>query len=56
MFGQSGLELQAERRVAIGLEFWSDPGVNITVIVYGEFENLLQIDRNKAVLYDIYQR
>ena len=36
--------------------FGANPGVNITVILYGEFENLLEIDRNKAVLYDIYQR
>ena len=36
--------------------FGANPGVNITVILYGEFENLLEIDRNKAMLYDIYQR
>jgi hypothetical protein len=38
------------------LNFGADTPENITVIVYGEFENLLEIDRNKAVLYDIYQR
>ncbi len=37
------------------LNFGEAPGVNITIIVYGEFENLLEIDKNKAVLYDIYQ-
>ena len=37
------------------LKFGANPGVNITIILYGEFENLLEIDRNKAVLYDIYQ-
>ena len=37
------------------LEFGAQPGVNITVLVYGEFENLLEIDRNGAVLYNIYQ-
>ena len=37
------------------LEFGAAPGVNITVLVYGEFENLLEIDRNRAVLYNIYQ-
>ena len=37
------------------LEFGAAPGVNITVLVYGEFENLLEIDRNGAVLYNIYQ-
>ena len=37
------------------LEFGAAPGNNITVLVYGEFENLLEIDRNGAVLYNIYQ-
>ena len=40
----------------IVLNFGAPPGNNITVILYGEFENLLEIDKNKAVLYDIYQR
>ena len=35
--------------------FGAAPGVNITVLVYGEFENLLEIDRNGDVLYNIYQ-
>ena len=42
--------------VRLVFNFGTNPGVNITVILYGEFENLLEIDRNKAVLYDIYQR
>ena len=37
------------------LEFGAAPGTNITVLVYGEFENLLEIDSNGAVLYNIYQ-
>ena len=37
------------------LEFGVAPGTNITVLVYGEFENLLEIDKNGAVLYNIYQ-
>ena len=37
------------------LEFGVAPVTNITVLVYGEFENLLEIDSNGAVLYDIYQ-
>lgn len=40
----------------IVLNFGVAPGDNITIILYGEFENLLEIDKNKAVLYDIYQR
>ena len=39
----------------IVLNFGAAPGVNIIIIVYGEFENLLEVDRNKAVLYDVYQ-
>jgi len=35
------------------LEFGAN--VNITVLVYGEFENLLEIDKNGAVLYNIFQ-
>ena len=37
------------------LEFGAAPGTNITVLVYGEFENLLEIDSNGVVLYNIYQ-
>ena len=39
----------------LSLEFGAAPGTNITVLVYGEFENLLEIDSNGAVLYHIYQ-
>jgi len=39
----------------LSLEFGAAPATNITVLVYGEFENLLEIDRNGAVLYNIYQ-
>ena len=37
------------------LEFGAAPNINITVLVYAEFENLLEIDSNGAVLYNIYQ-
>ena len=37
------------------LEFGAALGTNITVLVYAEFENLLEIDSNGAVLYNIYQ-
>ena len=36
------------------LHFGADPAVNVTVIVYGEFENLLEVDSNKAILYNVY--
>ena len=41
--------------VQLVLEFGAVPANNITVLVYGEFKNLLEIDSNGAVLYDIYQ-
>ena len=37
------------------LEFGAAPNTNITVFVYAEFENMLEIDSNGAVLYNIYQ-
>ena len=37
------------------LDFRAAPASNITILVYGEFENLLEIDPNGSVLYDIYQ-
>ena len=37
------------------LEFVAAPNTNITVLVYGEFENLMEIDQNGAMLYNIYQ-
>ena len=37
------------------LEFGAAPNINITVLVYAEFENMLEIDSNGVVLYNIYQ-
>ena len=37
------------------LDFGGDQGDDVTVIVYGEFENLMEINSNKSVQYDIYQ-
>jgi hypothetical protein len=34
----------------IVLNFGAAPGVNITIILHREFENLLEIDKSKAVL------
>ena len=39
----------------IVLNFGVAPGDNITIILYRKFENLLEVDKNKAVFYDIYQ-
>jgi len=38
------------------LNFGANPATNFTVILFAEFENLLEIDKNKAVSYDVYQR
>jgi len=38
------------------LNFRGNPPANFTVILFAEFENLLEIDKNKAVTYDMYQR
>ena len=37
------------------LDFGNDQGDNVTVIVYAEFENLMEINSNRTVQYDIYQ-
>ena len=55
MCGQSNPQPKQTGDLQLVLEFGAAPGVNITVLVYGEFENLLEIDRNGAVLYNIYQ-
>ena len=45
-------KLSGELRIT--LHFGGDRRENLTAIVYAEFENILEIDRNKAVLYDVY--
>ena len=41
--------------VRLVLDFGADQGYNITAIVYAEFENLMEIDSNRTVQYNIYQ-
>ena len=41
--------------VKIVIRFGANPGVNLTVLVYGEFKNLLEIDGNRIVLCDYYR-
>ena len=50
------LNTKQSGELQIVMNFGVPPGNNFIVILYGEFENLLEIDKNKAVLYDIYQR
>ena len=37
------------------LDFGADQGANIMAIVYAEFENLMEVNSNKTIQYDIYQ-
>ena len=37
------------------IDFGANPRENLTNLVYGEFENLMQINDNKVVTYDVYQ-
>lgn len=37
------------------IDFGANPGTNLTVLLYGEFENLLEIKGNRIVTYDVYQ-
>ena len=42
-------------KVHLVIRFGANLGVNLTVLVYSEFENLLEIDGNCTVLYDVYR-
>ncbi|XP_020620240.1 uncharacterized protein F54H12.2-like [Orbicella faveolata] len=46
-------KLSGELRLVF--DFGADQGANITAILYAEFENLLEINSNKTVQYDVYQ-
>ena len=41
---------------SILIKFNAAPNKVITVMIYGEFENLLEIDKFGGVLYNIYER
>ena len=45
-------KLSGELRLV--LNFGANPGENITVIVYSEYEGLLEIDSNRTVYYNVY--
>ena len=44
---------QGELRLVI--DFGANPGENLTILLYVEFENLLEINDTKIVTYNIYQ-
>ena len=37
------------------IDFGANPGKNLTILVYGEFENLMEINGARIVTYDVYQ-
>ena len=37
------------------IDFGASPGENLTILVHGEFENLMEINDNSVVTYDVYQ-
>ena len=37
------------------IDFGANLGENLTILLYGEFENMLEINDNKIVTYDVYQ-
>ena len=37
------------------IDFGANPGDNLTVLLYEEFESLLEINENGVVTYDVYQ-
>jgi len=41
--------------VRLVINFGAAPGANLIVLVYGEFENSMEADRNKTITYDVYQ-
>ena len=49
------LNPQLSAEVQLVLDFGTNPGYNLTAIVYGEFENKMEMDSNKTVQYDVYR-
>ena len=37
------------------IDFGANPGANLVILVYGEFKNILEINANRVVLYDVYR-
>ena len=42
--------------VRLQMTFGGNFPAEVTVIVYGEFENAIEINEDKSVIYDIYER
>ena len=52
----SNLNPRQSGDLQLQLKFHAPPGKVIMVMIYGEFENLLEIDKFGDVLYNIYER
>ena len=50
------LNLRQSGELQLKLKFSAPPGKVITVTIYSEFENLLEIDLFGVVMYNIYER
>ena len=49
------LNPKQEGELRLVIDFGANPGENLTILLYGEFENLLEINENRVVVYDVYQ-
>jgi len=49
------LNPKQEGELRLVIDFGGNPGENLTILLYGEFENLLEINENRVVIYDVYQ-
>ena len=49
------LNPQRKGELRVVLDFGANPGSNLTVLVYGEFENLLEIAGNGTVTYNVHE-
>ena len=55
MFEHFSVEPKQSGELHLVIQFGANPGANLVILVYGEFKNMMGIDRNKTVTYDVYQ-
>ena len=49
------LNAKQSGQLRLVIDFGANPGENLTILLNGEFENLLEINGNRIVTYDVYQ-
>ena len=49
---EESFNLMRQGSVRLVLKFDEAAAVTITVVVYAEFENVIEIDRNRNIIYD----